>query len=157
MTWIKNRFFQILGKECGTIQKCKGDKNTYSYTVGASKNVRKIFEYFYKLDIPKLSRKWSEEIHEYCTTFKKCLPICRRKGVNVFDLNGNLIKHFDTLVEASEYTNVSIGRISNLCKINDSNHMSNGYMFSRNEKIDKYIPSISTNIKYLIFNTKKGM
>lgn len=148
MIWIKNRFTKILGKECGSICK-KKENNTYSYTVGQCKFARILFEYFYKLNLPKLERKWSIEIHEYCINYQKRKPVCRRKGVNVFNLNGCFLKHFDTLLEASEYTNVSMGRISDLCKINDNNHMSNGFMFSRNHTIDAYIPLSSTNKKYL--------
>lgn len=151
LTWIKNRFTSILGKECGCISKKDkdNDKNTYSYTVGTSKNVREIFKHFYNIDVPKLERKWKPEIYEYCINFKKKDPICKRKGVNVFDLDGNFIKHFDRLSEASEYTGVSIGRISDMCKINDSEHMAKGYMFSRDETMKKYEPSKFINTKYL--------
>lgn len=151
ITWIKNRCTDIIGKECGSIQKKDKDniKNTYSYTVGDSKNVRELFKHFYNIDIPKLERKWKPEIYEYCINFKKKEPICRRKGVNVFDLDGKLIKHFDKLSEASEYTGVSIGRISDMCKLNDSYHMANGYMFSRDEKMNKYEPSKYINKRFL--------
>ena len=151
ITWIKNRFTNILGKECGCISKKNkdNDKNTYSYTVGNSKNVREIFKHFYHIDVPKLERKWKPEIYEYCINYKKKEPICKRKGVNVFDLDGNFIKHFDRLSEASEYTGVSIGRISDMCKMNDSEHMAKGYMFSRDETMKKYEPSKFINTKYL--------
>lgn len=151
ITWIKNRCTDIIGKECGSIQKKDKDniKNTYSYTVGDSKNVRELFKHFYNIDVPKLERKWKPEIYEYCINFKKKEPICRRKGVNVFDLDGKLIKHFDKLSEASEYTGVSIGRISDMCKLNDSCHMAKGYMFSRDEKMDKYEPSKYINKRCL--------
>ena len=153
VTWIKNRFTNILGKECGSIQKKdkNNDKNTYSYTIGNSKNVREIFKHFYQIDVPKLKRKWKPEIYEYCINFKKKNPICKRKGVNVFDLNGNLIKHFDRLSDACEYTGVSVGRISNMCRMNDSEHMSNGYMFSRDTTMKKYKPSKFINTKYIIY------
>ena len=149
IVWIKNRCTDIIGKECGSIQKKEksNDKNTYTYTIGTSKNVREIYKHFYQIDVPKLERKWKQEIYEYCINFKKKDPICRRKGVNVFDLNGNLIRHFDKLIEASEYTGVSIGRISDMCKLNDSEHMAKGYMFSRSEKMEKYEPSKFINKK----------
>lgn len=78
------------------------------------------------------------------------MPVCRRKGVNVFDLNGNLIQHFNTLIEAQNFTGVTIGQISRLCKFNDNNHKAKDYMFSRDkDKLDKYSPSQGTNTKFL--------
>ena len=150
VSWIKERFSQILGKEFGSINKYHNSKkNTYSYSTGQSKGAREIFKHFYNLNVPKLKRKWTDEIYEYCINYKKRNPICRRKGVNVFDLDGNLIKHFDLINEASNFTGVSIGRISNLCKINDSKHQAKGYMFSRDETMEKYEPSLYINKKYL--------
>ncbi len=149
--WIKSRYTEILNKKCGSILKRnkENNKNTYSYTI-TSKCARKIFLHFYNIDVPKLSRKWSNEKYEYCFNFNKKKPICKRKGVNVFDLNGNLLKHFDMLSDASNFTKVSIGRISDLCKINDCNHMAKGYMFSRDYVMNSYMPLKSTNKKYLI-------
>lgn len=150
VSWIKERFSQILGKEFGSIQKNhNSEKNTYVYSIGQSKGAREIFKHFYNLNVPKLKRKWTDEIYDYCVKYKKRDPICRRKGVNIFDLEGNLIKHFDTLNEASEYTGVSVGRISDMCKINDSKHQAKGYMFSRDETMKKYEPSIYINKKYV--------
>lgn len=150
LCWIKERFTQILGKELGTITKkhLNSEKNTYSYRI-VNAGAREIFKHFYNLNVPKLKRKWTDEIYNNCINYKKRDPICRRKGVNVFDLDGNLIKHFDTLNEASEYTGVSIGRISNMCKINDSKHQAKGYMFSRDDKMEKYEQSIYINKKYV--------
>lgn len=150
LTWIKERFTQILGKEFGSINKHhNSEKNTYVYCIGQSKGAREIFKHFYNLNVPKLKRKWTDEIYDYCVNYKKRDPICRRKGVNIFDLEGNLIKHFDTLNEASEYTGVTIGRISDMCKMNDSKHQAKGYMFSRDETMKKYEPSIYINKKYI--------
>lgn len=150
LTWIKERFTQILGKEFGSINKHhNSEKNTYVYCIGQSKGVREIFKHFYNLNVPKLKRKWTDEIYDYCVNYKKRDPVCRRKGVNIFDLDGNLIKHFDTLNEASEYTGVSVGRISDMCKINDSKHQAKGYMFSRDDKMEKYEQSIYINKKYI--------
>lgn len=150
LSWIKERFTQILGKEFGSISKYhNSEKNTYVYTIGQSKGAREIFKHFYNLNIPKLKRKWTDEIYDYCVNYKKRNPICRRKGVNIFDLEGNLIKHFDTLNEASEYTGVSVGRISDMCKINDSKHQAKGYMFSRDDKMEKYEQSVYINKKYI--------
>ena len=147
--WIKERFTQIIGKELGTIQKQhNSEKNTYSYRI-TNMGAREIFKHFYNLNVPKLKRKWTDEIYDYCVNYKKRDPICRRKGVNIFDLEGNLIKHFDTLNEASEYTGVTIGRISDMCKMNDSKHQAKGYMFSRDETMKKYEPSIYINKKYV--------
>lgn len=154
MLWVQNRFYEMFGKKVGCIgvyNKNKDDehKNTYKYTLGASKYVRTLFLHFYEMSIKKMERKWSDEIYEYCVNYKKQKPVCRRKGVNVFDINGNFIKHFDTLLGASEFTGVSVGRISSLCKINDSNHIAKGYMFSRGEHMKKYTPSYGTNTKVL--------
>ena len=147
--WIKERFTQIIGKELGTIKKHhNSEKNTYSYRI-TNMGAREIFKHFYNLNVPKLKRKWTDEIYEYCINYKKRNPICRRKGVNVFDLDGNLIKHFDLINDARDFTGVSIGRISDMCKMNDSKHQAKGYMFSRDETMEKYEPSPNINKKYL--------
>lgn len=149
MCWIKERFTQILGKELGTIRKHNNsEKNTYSYRI-VNAGAREIFKHFYNLNAPKLKRKWTDEIYDCCVNYKKRNPICRRKGVNIFDLEGNLIEHFDTLNEASEYTGVSVGRISDMCKMNDSKHQAKGYMFSRDDKMEKYEQSVYINKKYI--------
>ena len=36
-----------------------------------------------------------------------------------------------------------------MCKMNDSEHMAKGYMFSRDETMKKYEPSKFINTKYL--------
>lgn len=134
VTWIKHRICEILGKEIGSISHKKGHNNgvhTYSFS---HRNARKIFLEYYKISVPKLKRKWSEDKYEYCVNYHKRLPICRRKGVNIFNLNGEFVKHCDTLLEAQEFTGVGFTRISVLCKFNDNHHMSNGYMFSRDKK-----------------------
>ena len=112
----------------------------FSYNIG-DKSARKLFLKYYDISVPKLKRKWSDDILEYCINYHKRLPICRRKGVNVFNLNGKLLAHFDTLIEAQEYTGVLFSRISSLCKLNSNKYMANGFMFSRFNHMDKFSPS----------------
>ena len=56
----------------------------------------------------------------------------------MFDIHGTLIKSFATLKEASDFTGVSIGRISSMCKLNDGKHVAYDYMFSRSNSILPY-------------------
>lgn len=140
VTWIKNRICEIIGKEVGTISHKKGhSEKVFSYSFG-DRIARKIFLKYYLIDVPKLKRKWNKEVFKYCNNYHKRLPVSRRKGVNVFDLYGTLIKHFDTLKEAQDFTGVNFTRISDLCKNNSNNFMTNGFMFSRDETMEKYIP-----------------
>ncbi len=79
-------------------------------------------------------------MHERCLNYTRNLPICRRKGVNVLNLQGQFIRHFDTLLEASNFTNVSFTAISKICKFNDNKHMGNGFMFSRTKtEMEPYV------------------
>ena len=150
LNFVKCRFEEILGKSVSNLHfdsKFKG--NTCTIRV-SDLNARVLFLHFYNIPIYKLDRKWSKEKYEYCLNFKKACPVSKRKGVNIFDLNGNLIKHVDTLKEAENFTGTSFATISKLCKLNDNNHMSNGYMFSRDKEImEKYSPGYGTNSKYL--------
>ena len=118
------------------------ENNNKVYVINISdKWAREVFTELYTIQVPKFERKWKHEFYEYCVSYKKHLPIKRRKGVNVFDLNGNFLKHCDTLLEAEALTKVHFSRISSLCKINDNKHMANGYMFSRDKtKMESYIP-----------------
>lgn len=147
--WIKEHFEKKFNKESlGTISHDKSHhKNIFSYNIG-DVYARKIFIEYYKLDIPKLERKWTKERYEYCINYKKRLPICRRKGVYVYDLNGNKLTYFDTLEEAQKYTKVDMSRISVLCKLNTNTRMTNGFMFSREDKqMDAYIPHYTLKTK----------
>jgi hypothetical protein len=109
-----------------------------------------VFQHFYSFNIPKLNRKWTNAFIEHCKLFKKRLPLHKRKGVNVFGLNGNLIQHFETLKEAGEFCNVSISLISEIIKKDNNYHMANGYMFSRTkEKMDHYIAINPFSVKRL--------
>ena len=59
-------------------------------------------------------------------------------------------KKCSTLKEADNITHVTQGRISNLCKLDDSKHQSKGYMFSRDKEImEPYQASPNTNLKFL--------
>ena len=140
ITIVKNRFEEILGHKTSNLHNKKEHTgNTYTIRV-SDKSARTLFEHFYGFNVPKLDRKWKPEYHEYCLNFKKKLPLCRRKGVNVFGLDGKFISHFDTLNDAAEFTQASIGHISRLCKINNNEHMANGYMFSRTKtEMESYV------------------
>lgn len=147
--WIKRRFCEIIGKNVGSIQKLHGTSELSYSCVITDKSAREIFQHYYNLDCPKLTRKWSPEKYEYCINYKKRNPVSRRKGVNVFNLNGEFVKHFDTLKEAEVFTGVCFTTISTLCKENNNLHAGNGYMFSRDDKdrMDPYQPSKALNKK----------
>ena len=148
---VKTRFEVILEKETSKLYQRDKNKNFWQYRI-SDKNARIIFNYFYNNypNISKLNRKWTKEIWEYCNNWKKKASPSKQKGVNIFDLQGNLIKKCLTLKEADEITNVTVGRISNLCNLDDSRHQSKGFMFSRiKEHMDPYKASPSTNIKFL--------
>lgn len=134
-TWIRKRICEIIGKDVGSITKSKRYKHNTVLLTFSNKNARKIFLYLYGIDVPKLERKWSKDKYDYCINYKKIPPLCLRKGVNIFNLDGKLVKKASSLMEAQEFTGVHFCRISNLCKLNDNHHMSNGYMFSRDNKI----------------------
>lgn len=132
---IKCRFEEILEHKTSELHHRKEHSdNTFTLRVSDA-SARKLFLHFYNINVPKLERKWGIDKYEYCINFKKALPICRRKGVNVFNLKGELIKSFNTLKEASEFTNVTVGRISTLCKYDNNEHMAKGFMFSRTKNI----------------------
>ena len=125
-SWIKHHFNKYTNK-CGRIMRNHNSiKNTYVLTY-STKSARIIFEKLYGLNVPKLERKWKEEIHNFCLTFKKHKPKGTSKGVYIFDLYGNLLKYCNTLQEAEMYTKVHLSRISSLCK-KDNHHESNGYI-----------------------------
>lgn len=129
---VKTRFEEILGKETSKLFQKDKDKNFYSYRI-SDRNARIIFTYFYEKYnyLPTLSRKWSREIYEYCRCWKKAEAPSRQKGVNVFDLQGNLVKSCKTLKEAEEFTGANSSIISKLCKESNNMHQSKGYMFGR--------------------------
>lgn len=129
---VKNRFEEILGKTTASLHQTDKNKNSYTYRI-SDKNARIIFSYFYEKYhyLPTLTRKWSKEIYKYCRTWKKSSVPNRQKEVNIFDLQGNLIKTCKTLKEAEEFTGTASSTISKLCKENTNMHQSNGYMFGR--------------------------
>lgn len=148
---VKNRFEEILQKSTSKLHQRNKDKNSYQYRI-SDKNARLIFTYFYEnySGLPTLNRKWSKDIYEYCNNWKKSSSPSRQKGVNIFNLQGELIKKCSTLKEADNITHVTQGRISNLCKLDDSKHQSKGYMFSRDKEImEPYQASPNTNLKFL--------
>ena len=69
--WVKNRFSLLYSKEIGTIFNSKNhNENTFSYTI-TDKSARFIYEYLYKIPVPKLERKWNNEKLEHCINYKK--------------------------------------------------------------------------------------
>ena len=139
---VKNVFERIVGKSVSNLFQRDKNKNFYSIRI-SDKNARTVFIYLYEKyskELPHLKRKWSEEYYNYCKKFKKKLPVSRRKGVNVFDLNGNLLFHCSTLKEAEEKTGVLYSQISKLCGQDDSHHYAKNYMFSRNDFMEPYSP-----------------
>ena len=129
---VKNRFEEILGKTTASLHQVDKNKNSYTYRI-SDKNARMVFLYFYEKYnyLPTLDRKWSQEIYEYCKSWKKSSVPSRQKGVNIFDLQGNLVKICKTLKEAEEFSGTASSTISKLCKENTNMHQSNGYMFGR--------------------------
>lgn len=148
---VKNCFERVLNKETSNLYQKDVSKNFYQYRI-SDKSAREVYIYFYEKYnyLPTLSRKWNKNNFEYCKNWKKKLPTSRRKGVRVFNLEGELVGVFDTLKEASEFTGLSQGRISDLCKLNDNRHMGKGYMCSRDdkEKMDPYEAMSTINTKY---------
>ncbi len=135
---VKTRFEEILKKTTSSLHQIEVNKNSYTYRI-SDKNARIIFTYFYEKYnyLPTLDRKWTREIYEYCKSWKKSSVPSRQKGVNIFDLQGNLVKTCKTLKEAEEFTGTASSTISKLCKENTNIHQSNGYMFGRDIKIMK--------------------
>lgn len=135
---VKTRFEEILGKSTSSLHQVDKSKNSYTYRI-SDKNARLVFLYFYEKYnyLPTLSRKWSKEHYEYCKSWKKSSVPSRQKGVNIFDLQGNLVKICKTLKEAEEFSGTASSTISKLCKENTNMHQSNGYMFGRDIEIMK--------------------
>lgn len=129
---VKTRFEEILGKSTSSLHQIEKNKNSYTYRI-SDRNARTVFSHLYEKYnyLPTLSRKWSKEIYEYCKSWKKSSVPSRQKGVNIFDLQGNLVKTCKTLKEAEEFTGTASSTISKLCKENTNMHQSNGYMFGR--------------------------
>lgn len=129
---VKARFEEILGKSTSSLHQVEKNKNSFTYRI-SDRNARIIFMYFYEKYnyLPTLTRKWSKEIYEYCKSWKKSSAPSRQKGVNIFDLQGNLVKTCKTLKEAEEFTGTASSTISKLCKESTNMHQSNGYMFGR--------------------------
>lgn len=140
--WIKSTF-NALTNNCGCITK-KERMFKLTYSCAAS---RSIFKKIYEMEIPKLSRKWTEDKYFYCINYIKGHNHTN-KSINVFDINGNLIKKCASIKEASEFTKCSYSTVSHL-GIKSSNHyQSNGFMFSREDKqMDAYIPHYTLKTK----------
>lgn len=69
---VKNRFEEILGKTTASLHQVVKNKNSYTYRI-SDRNARIVFLYFYEKYnyLPTLNRKWSQEIYEYCKSWKK--------------------------------------------------------------------------------------
>jgi len=85
LTWIQARFSEILGEELNVIY---GDKrhsgNTFSLKI-SDKRARKIFLHYFSIDLPKLKRKWTCDIYNYCVNFKKYIN--KNKYIEIFELH----------------------------------------------------------------------
>lgn len=65
--WIKSRFEEILNKKIKNFRK---DRNIYVLQV-TDKNARVLFQHFYNIGTPYLSRKWKDEYYAHCLNYKK--------------------------------------------------------------------------------------
>lgn len=145
--FVKNRFEEILQEKTPQLHQRSLNKNFYSYYI-SDRKARYVFTYLYtNYVLPRLERKWLTSLYMYCQQYKKANPVCKRKGVNVYNLNGELLYTCKTLSEAAKLTGIPEGRISHLCKLDDSNHRSGSYMFSRSNKskLDAYICHKNSN------------
>ena len=134
--WIKETFNKLTNNRGSISLKTNTRIYKITYTLKAA---RQIFQTLYELPIPKLERKWKKEIYEHCITFVRGHNHTF-KNVNVFDLYGNLLKKCRSIIYAAEYTNCNCSSISKLAIEGSNRHQSNGYMFSREEKMEKFVP-----------------
>lgn len=126
--WIKETFNDITNK-CGTI-KPKPNTNIYrlDYSCKAAREIVKILS---KINVPKLQRKWTDEVINHSENFIKGHNHTTKK-VYVYTLNGELVKKCTSLKEASNFTGVSYSLVSKI--LNDSRcKQSNGYIFKKEE------------------------
>ena len=134
--WIKSIFSSLTNNK-GSI---KPKIHTKIFRlVFTTKSAREIIKKLFVLDVPKLQRKWNESVYHHCFIYKQQHNHIFRK-INVFDLNGNLIKKCNSLIEAKEITNVSKSKMRMLAKENTNKRQSNGFMFSYNDTMDKFEP-----------------
>jgi hypothetical protein len=82
LSWIQNRFGEILNEKLNVIYKEK-DKKAFQLVI-SNKRARKIFLHFYKLNVQKLERKWKKNIFEYCIGFAK--KINEKRYFDIFKL-----------------------------------------------------------------------
>lgn len=152
LLYIKQRFEEILQDKTSNIFIEDKTKN-FGYYIIASKKARTIFKYYYenyiiKYQLPTLTRKWSNEIYNYCVNYKNKDILLTQKGVNVFNLKGKLLYKCNKLKDAEKITGVAFSRISALCKKNSNLYESNGFMFSRSDTMEPYILNKCINKKY---------
>lgn len=124
--WIKKTFDKITNN-CGKIKK---KPNTKIFCLSYScKGAREIAKIIYELNVPKLQRKWTNEIREHVEKYVKGHNHTT-KNVYVFTSEGKFIKKCKSLKEASAFTKVNYTLISHiLC--NNIYKQSNGYTFRR--------------------------
>lgn len=67
LTWIQNRFSEILGYKISCVYK---QKNHWVLVV-SDRRARIIFEHLYNVKVPKMSRKWSSKAILHCRSYKK--------------------------------------------------------------------------------------
>ncbi len=151
--WIKETFSEITNNK-GSIM-LKPHTNIYKITF-TTKSAREIIKKLFVLDVPKLKRKWNDMVFHHCFVYKQQHNHTFKK-VNVFDLYGALLKRCESIIEASEYTNVNKGTISKFSIKNSNKCQSNGFMFSTNEAMDKYEPPTDVKLSGLWRKTRNKL
>lgn len=104
-------------------------------------------KYGIELKKRKSISKWAKDKYFYCINYTKGHNHTN-KSINVFDINGNLIRKCASIKEASEFTKCNYSTVSHL-GIKSSNHyQSNGFMFSREDKqMESYVPHYTLKTK----------
>lgn len=88
VTWIQNRFSEILQENINCIYKdAKHIGNTYSLSI-TDKRARKIFLHYYNINVPKLKRKWSLDNYEHCIKFKKYENLEKYNNILILEKEG---------------------------------------------------------------------
>lgn len=144
-SWIKETFKDITNNT-GTIHE---KTNTKIFKiVFNTKSARDIIKQLYALDVPKLKRKWSDEVYNHCFNF---IPKHNHtfKKFYVFDLYGNLLKECESRIEAHNFSGVDMSAITKIAKLNSNKKQSNGYMFSYTNKMQKFDPSETRYWKFI--------
>lgn len=72
LNFIKDRFEKILNVNLSNCIKRKRNNNKNTFVLSISnKRARDIYIHYYKIEVPKLNRKWTEEKFNHCINWKK--------------------------------------------------------------------------------------